>query len=100
MYACIEDTEVAIPDPFTSFEAAFCDYRMSTPFTTLRIQPFPASIMREIKKNGFTLPSPIQAQMWPLLMNGQDTIGISQTGSGKTLAFLLPAFLHIDAQYA
>ncbi|PAV62989.1 hypothetical protein WR25_03881 [Diploscapter pachys] len=57
-------------------------------------------IMDEMKKNGFTLPSPIQAQMWPLLMNGQDTIGISQTGSGKTLAFLLPAFLHIDAQYA
>ncbi|PAV72627.1 hypothetical protein WR25_21082 [Diploscapter pachys] len=85
VYPCIEDTEVAIPDPFTSFEAAFCDY---------------PSIMREIKKNGFTLPSPIQAQMWPLLMNGQDTIGISQTGSGKTLAFLLPAFLHIDAQYA
>lgn len=57
-----------------------------------------AKLMDEIKKNGFENPSPIQAQMWPVLLSGRDCIGISQTGSGKTLAFLFPAFLHIEAQ--
>ena len=56
--------------------------------------------MAEIEKNGFEKPSPIQSQMWPILLCGKDCIGVSQTGSGKTLAFLLPAFLHIDAQLA
>lgn len=44
----------------------------------------------EIKKQGFEKPSPIQAQAWPILLKGEDMIGIAQTGTGKTLAFLLP----------
>ncbi|CAI4222097.1 unnamed protein product [Auanema sp. JU1783] len=69
--------------PYTTFESAFSKY---------------PEIMREIQKNNFVKPTPIQSQMWPTLLSGQDCVGISQTGSGKTLAFLLPAFLHIDAQ--
>jgi len=41
--------------------------------------------------NGFTKPSPIQAQSWPILMNKRDIVGIAETGSGKTLAFSVPA---------
>jgi ATP-dependent RNA helicase DBP3 len=46
--------------------------------------------------NGFTVPTPIQAQCWPVLLhsfNGKkrDVVGIAETGSGKTLAFGLPA---------
>ncbi len=54
--------------------------------------------MSEIRKNRFVEPSPIQCQMWPVLMSGNDCIGIAQTGTGKTLAFLLPAFIHIEGQ--
>ncbi|CAJ1332181.1 unnamed protein product, partial [Effrenium voratum] len=41
---------------------------------------------------GFTEPTPIQAQAWPILCSGRDLIGVARTGSGKTLAFLLPCF--------
>jgi ATP-dependent RNA helicase DBP3 len=53
-------------------------------------------IMNYIEKKGFKNPSPIQAQCWPLLLSGQDAIGIAATGSGKTLAFLIPAMLKIS----
>ena len=38
----------------------------------------------------FAAPTPIQAQCWPPLIAGRDTIGVAKTGSGKTLAFFLP----------
>ncbi len=57
-----------------------------------------AEIMAEIEKNGFIDPSPVQCQMWPVLLTGNDCIGVAQTGTGKTLAFLLPAFIHIEGQ--
>lgn len=52
----------------------------------------------EIKKQGFEKPSPIQSQAWPVLLKGEDLIGIAQTGTGKTLAFLLPAMIHTEGQ--
>ena len=52
-------------------------------------------MLEDIKKQGFAKPSPIQAQAWPVLLKGEDLIGIAQTGTGKTLAFLLPAFIHM-----
>lgn len=48
----------------------------------------------------FSQPSPIQAQCWPIIMSGQDLVGIAATGSGKTLAFGLPGLRHILAQKA
>ena len=57
-----------------------------------------ALILDEIYKQKFEKPSPIQLQMWPILLQGMDCIGIAQTGTGKTLAFLLPALIHIDNQ--
>ncbi|KAF2355795.1 Helicase C-terminal, partial [Trinorchestia longiramus] len=43
-------------------------------------------------------PSPIQMQLWPVLLTGRDAIGIAQTGTGKTLAFLLPGLVNIQNQ--
>ncbi|CAD6886969.1 unnamed protein product [Tilletia controversa] len=71
-----------IPKPVTSFdEAGFPDY-----------------IMREIQKMGFTEPSPIQSQAWPMALSGRDVVAIAETGSGKTIGFALPAMVHINAQ--
>ncbi|MDD4747865.1 MAG: DEAD/DEAH box helicase [Salinivirgaceae bacterium] len=35
-------------------------------------------------------PTPIQAKAFPIIMSGQNVIGIAQTGTGKTFAYLLP----------
>lgn len=37
-----------------------------------------------------TTPTPIQQEAFPVLMSGQDVVGIAQTGTGKTFAYLLP----------
>lgn len=47
---------------------------------------FPAHLMEEILKQGFSEPTAIQAQGWPIALSGRDLVGIAQTGSGKTLA--------------
>ncbi|KAK7244253.1 hypothetical protein RIF29_39072 [Crotalaria pallida] len=55
-------------------------------------------VIQEIDKAGFTEPTPIQSQGWPMALKGHDLIGIAETRSGKTLAYLLPAILHVNAQ--
>jgi ATP-dependent RNA helicase DeaD len=52
--------------------------------------------MQAIEKAGYTIPSPIQAQAIPEILNGRDIIGQAQTGTGKTAAFGLPALEKID----
>lgn len=71
-----------VPKPCFSFEEA----------------NFPSSIIRTVETAGFTAPTPIQSQGWPVALSGKDMIGIAQTGSGKTLSFLLPALIHIADQ--
>ncbi len=48
-------------------------------------------LVRAIKEAGFRQPSPIQAQVIPLIMAGRDLVGQAHTGTGKTAAFCLPA---------
>ncbi|WZZ07541.1 hypothetical protein YC2023_093462 [Brassica napus] len=55
-------------------------------------------VLEEVKKAGFTEPTPIQSQGWPMALKGRDLIGIAETGSGKTLSYLLPAIVHVNAQ--
>lgn len=50
---------------------------------------WPDYVQREIQKQGFTEPTSIQAQGWPIALSGMDMVGIAQTGSGKTLAVRL-----------
>lgn len=59
---------------------------------------FPSYITTELTRQGFTKPTIIQAQSWPIAMSGRDLVGIAQTGSGKTLAYILPALVHISYQ--
>ncbi|GBM20865.1 putative ATP-dependent RNA helicase DDX43 [Araneus ventricosus] len=77
-----DDTK-PIPNPVTTFEQAFQNY---------------PELLEELKKQGFSKPSPIQSQAWPIVLSGHDMIGIAQTGTGKTIAFLFPALIHIVGQ--
>lgn len=47
-------------------------------------------ILRALTTEGYTTPTPIQAQLIPVALQGRDVIGIAQTGTGKTAAFVLP----------
>ena len=58
---------------------------------------FPEYLMASIRAQGFSSPTPIQCQAWPMALSGRDMVAIAQTGSGKTIAFALPAMLHINA---
>jgi len=49
-----------------------------------------APVMRAVEKEGYTTPTPIQAQSIPSLVDGRDLLGVAQTGTGKTAAFVLP----------
>ncbi len=47
-------------------------------------------LMRAIKDQGYTEPTPIQEQAIPHILEGRDLVGLAQTGTGKTAAFALP----------
>ena len=52
--------------------------------------PFGAELQHNISSKGYILPSPIQDQAIPHIIDGRDVIGLANTGTGKTAAFLLP----------
>ncbi len=47
-------------------------------------------ILQALKAEGYTTPTPIQAQAIPLVLDRKDILGCAQTGTGKTAAFAIP----------
>jgi ATP-dependent RNA helicase RhlE len=56
-------------------------------FTTLGLSQ---SVLAAIADAGYTVPTPIQSQAIPVIVQGRDVMGLAQTGTGKTAAFTLP----------
>lgn len=67
-----EGSDKPIPNPVLTFEHAFGQY---------------PEVMQTIRDQKFEKPSPIQCQAWPVIMSGEDMIGIAQTGTGKDEKF-------------
>jgi ATP-dependent RNA helicase RhlE len=49
-----------------------------------------AELLRAVTEEGYTEPTPVQAQAIPPVLAGQDVMAGAQTGTGKTAAFTLP----------
>src|SRR5690554_6906417 len=47
-------------------------------------------ILAALTRQGYTTPTPVQAQAIPAVLAGQDLMAAAQTGTGKTAGFSLP----------
>jgi ATP-dependent RNA helicase RhlE len=47
-------------------------------------------LLKALQTEGYTTPTPIQAQAIPIVLSHRDLLGCAQTGTGKTAAFALP----------
>ena len=47
-------------------------------------------VLKALKQEGYTTPTPIQMEAIPILLTGRDLLGCAQTGTGKTAAFAIP----------
>ena len=47
-------------------------------------------IRKALREEGYTIPTPIQAEAIPNVLDGYDLLGCAQTGTGKTAAFSIP----------
>jgi ATP-dependent RNA helicase RhlE len=57
------------------------------PFDNLGLSP---ELLRAVREEGYTEPTPVQAQGIPIVLAGRDLMARAQTGTGKTAAFALP----------
>lgn len=59
-----------------------------------------AHLLKAISRKGFSVPTPIQRKAVPLILDGQDVVGMARTGSGKTAAFVIPMIEKLKAHSA
>jgi len=67
---------------------------IASTFNDLGLNP---KLLEALTQEGYTSPTPIQAQAIPHLLQGRDLLGLAQTGTGKTAAFLLPILHRLAA---
>jgi ATP-dependent RNA helicase RhlE len=53
-------------------------------------------LVRAVHELGYTIPTPIQLQAIPAVLNGGDLLAGAQTGTGKTAGFTLPILQRLN----
>jgi ATP-dependent RNA helicase RhlE len=59
-----------------------------------------AELTRVVAEQGYTEPTPVQAQAIPLILEGRDVLAGAQTGTGKTAGFTLPLLQRLSTMPA
>jgi ATP-dependent RNA helicase RhlE len=59
-----------------------------------------AALLRGVAEAGYTVPTPIQSKVIPVVLEGRDVLGGAQTGTGKTAGFTLPLLQRLSATAA
>ncbi len=54
-------------------------------------------ILKAVEEEGYTIPTPIQSESIPIILQGTDLLGCAQTGTGKTAAFAIPILQLLSA---
>ena len=57
-------------------------------------------LLRAIKEEGYTTPTPIQAKAIPVILSKKDVLAAAQTGTGKTAGFTLPLLELLNKNYS
>ena len=60
--------------------------------------PVSLPVARSLAAMGYREPTPIQAEVIPLVQSGRDVVGQAQTGTGKTASFGIPLVEMVDTQ--
>ncbi len=68
---------------------------ITTSFDSLGLR---AELLRAVAEQGYTVPTPIQAQAIPVVLAGKDLLGAAQTGTGKTAGFALPILQRLSGK--
>ncbi len=58
------------------------------------------TVLKAVEAEGYTSPTPIQAQVIPAMLEGRDVLGTAQTGTGKTASFVLPLLHRLADDHA
>ncbi len=66
-------------------------------FEELNLAP---AILKAVQEQGYEIPTAIQAQAIPVVLEGRDLLGGAQTGTGKTAAFVLPMLQRLSQSEA
>ncbi len=53
-------------------------------------------VLSAVETSGYTIPTPIQEQAIPVVLDLKDVCGIAQTGTGKTASFVLPMLTRLE----
>jgi len=64
-------------------------------FESLGLVP---ELLRAVREQGYEIPTPVQAQAIPIVLQGRDLMAGAQTGTGKTAAFTLPLLQRLAPQ--